>query len=308
MKRLVIVYNSRSSHYKDVEEDVIEPSRHLRGWMVARFEVAQVGVDENAHRLAKILQDDDLVIAAGGDGTASVAINGVMLTHAENVRIGVMGYGNFNDVARSFGNMSFEEIVKSDATEVWPLNCAVNGKHWRYAMCYVTVGMFANACAVFDEPKTRKTLRKGGKRTVYSLFALLGWWFRQHRKTVFLPDFALGDASGDTLDKSNLSDYLAINSLSVAKIMKGEKMITKRKEFLSSMGRLTRFWKMVGFMLKSVFKKVPADVTEYDSLLFEKPAELMLQAEGEYVKLDKVSKIEICKSNRPLRAVMKEKK
>ena len=45
MKRLIIVYNPRSSHFRDVKEQVIEPARHMRGWMVARFEVSKDDVN-----------------------------------------------------------------------------------------------------------------------------------------------------------------------------------------------------------------------------------------------------------------------
>jgi len=306
MKRLIIVYNSRSSHFKNVEEDVIEPARHLRGWMVARFEVAQTSVEDNVCRLAKFLIDDDLVIAAGGDGTATIAVNGVMATQAKNVRIGVLGYGNFNDTARCFGNMKFEEIIEGSAQEVWPLRCMVNGRLWRYAMCYVTVGMFAEACAVFEQPKTRKTLRKGGKRTAYSLISLAKWWLKEH-KQVFLPSFELGDSSGDSIEKPGASDYMAINSPTVAKIMKGCQAYLDKKEFYCTTGVLTRFWKMVGFMLKSVFRKIPTEKTDYDFLAFKQPSNVMIQAEGEFVKLENVSKIEICKTSKPLLAVVRKK-
>ena len=79
--------------------------------MVGKFEVADTDVDDNSHRLAKVFRDDDLVIAAGGDGTATIAINGIMLSDAKNVRIGVLGFGNFNDTARSFGDVKFEDII-----------------------------------------------------------------------------------------------------------------------------------------------------------------------------------------------------
>ncbi|MBR6811091.1 hypothetical protein IKM56_01475 [Candidatus Saccharibacteria bacterium] len=306
MQRIVIVYNPRSSHAKEVEEKVIEPARHLGGYVLAKFEVADAIVDINADRLAKILFDNDLVVVAGGDGTATVAINGIMLSKAKNVRLGVQGFGNFNDLARSLGNMSFDEIIEAKTHEVWPLECVVNGKHWRYGMCYFTIGMFAEACAVFDDPKTRKTLRKGGRKLIFSLFTLAKWWLKQHKRS-FLPSFLLGDASGDFVDKTGASDYMAVNSLTVAKIMKGDRFFTKKKEFLSATGELTRFWPMVSFMLKSIFKRIPGDTSELDVLRFGTPSRVTVQAEGEYAELEDVKKIEIAKSDKPLLVVTRTK-
>ena len=96
MKRLFIVYNPRSSHYAQVKKDIIEKLKGLKGVMIGKFEVAPTNVDDNAKRLAKVLSSGDLVIAAGGDGTANIAVNGIMLSRAQNVKFGVIGYGNFN--------------------------------------------------------------------------------------------------------------------------------------------------------------------------------------------------------------------
>ena len=109
-RRLVIVFNPRSSHYRQVKRDVLSKTTQLEGWMVGKFEVADTDVDDNAKRLAKVLLDDDLVVAAGGDGTANIAINGIMLSKAQRVRIGVLGYGNFNDTARTFGIRSLSKL------------------------------------------------------------------------------------------------------------------------------------------------------------------------------------------------------
>ena len=85
--RLILVLNPRSSQYAAVTREILEPARKLKGWTVGKFELDLGDVDENAVRLAGILQDGDLVVAAGGDGTASVAVNGVMM--AEEGQSGV---------------------------------------------------------------------------------------------------------------------------------------------------------------------------------------------------------------------------
>lgn len=305
MKRLILVYNPRSSHYLHVKEGVIDKLRGLKGWMLGKFEVADTDVDDNAHRLARILMDDDLVIAAGGDGTANIAINGIMLSNRENVRIGVLGYGNFNDTARTFGKLSLEEILTEKAQEVWPLECKINEKHWRYGMCYFTIGMFAEACAVFDHPKTRKALQKGKKRIFFSLSVLVHWWLKQHRKHRFMPEFSLGDKNGDFLPSNKASDYMAINGKSVAKMMRGGNYYLSKEDFLSCTGRMNRFWHLAGMMLRSVFKRIPGKESAYDCLVFRRPSKMMFQAEGEYKMIGDVSKVEIQKSKKPLLAIIK---
>ena len=122
MKRLILVYNPRSSHYVQVKKDVVDRLRGLKGWMIGKYEVADTDVDDNAKRLAKVLENGDLVIAAGGDGTANIAANGIMVSGCDGVRLGVLGYGNFNDMARTFGRPSLDEILNSEAREVWPLD------------------------------------------------------------------------------------------------------------------------------------------------------------------------------------------
>ncbi len=304
MKRLVIIYNPRSSHYGRVQRDVLAPARKLKGWMIGKFEIADTDVDDNAHRLARVFRDDDLVIAAGGDGTATIAINGIMLSSAKNVRIGVLGLGNFNDTARSFGNLKFDEIIKGDAREVWPLECKINRTHWRYGMCYFTIGMFAEACAIFDHPKTRKALQSGRKRTYFSLGLLVRWWLKQHRKQ-WLPRFVLGNSSEEFVECAGASDYMAVNGKTVAKMMRGGKFYLQNESFMSFNGKMSKFWRLFAMMIRSVLKRIPGTESDYDCLVFPKPAKIMMQAEGEYKKLEGVELVEIAKAKKSLLAVMK---
>ncbi len=305
MKRLIVVYNPRSSHFAQVKADVIDKLRDLKGVAVGKFEVADTNVDDNAQRLAKVLSAGDLVIAAGGDGTATIAINGILLSKKANIKFGVVGYGNFNDVARAFGNLKLKDILNGRVEKVYPLECRINGRHWRYGMCYFTMGMFAEACAVFDKPKTRKSLRKGKKTIFYSLFTLIGWWLKNHRRK-FLPEsFQLADSSGDSIECKKVSDYMAVNGRSVAKIMKGADWFKRENDFLSMNGRMTKFFKLVSMMLRAVFKRIPGSESDYDCLMFDEPTSIMIQAEGEYKMVDGVKKIEVQKVGVPLLAVVK---
>ena len=305
MKRLFIVYNPRSSHYEQVKTDIIDRLKGLKGVMVGKFEVEPTNVDDNARRLAKVLTTGDLVIAAGGDGTANIAVNGIMLSKAQNVKFGVIGYGNFNDVARTFGNLKLDDILRGHVKRVYPLECKINGKHWRFGMCYFTLGMFAEACACFDAPKTRKTLRKGARKTVFSLMTLVKWWLKNHRQK-FLPEsFHLGDSSEEFMECKKVSDYMAVNGRTVAKIMKGSDWYLKESGFLSMTGQMTKFHKLVPMMLKSVFKRVPGAESDYDCLIFSEASTVMIQAEGEYKKISGVRTVEISKVNKPLLVVTK---
>ncbi len=307
MKRLLVVYNPRSSHYGRIRKGVIDVLKERKDWTLAKYEIGQMDVDENAVELAKIIQDGDLVIAAGGDGTAAATLNGVMMTKAKDVRFGVLGFGNFNDTARSFGEPKLEEILRREPTEVWPLECRINGKLWRYGMCYVTVGMFAVACGVFDHPKTRHALRKGNKRVTFSIGVLARWWLKCRKMQKFLPEkFELVNSSDEAVEVKGASDYLAVNGLTVAKLMKGGRWFMKPDVFLSKTGRLTRFGGLFGFMSRSVLRKVPGVDSDYDKLVFAEPTEVMVQAEGEYERIADVTTIEIRKSKKPLLAIMRK--
>ena len=307
MKRLLLVYNPRSSHFWKVDRDVITKARSLRGFMVGKYEIKDTDVDDNAEKLSRLIMDGDIVVAAGGDGTATIAMNGVMLAAKDNVRLGVMGYGNFNDFASACGNLGFDEIMATEAKEAWPLECRVDEKHWRYAMCYFTAGMFAESCAVFDKPKVRKKMQKKHARKGFcgSICSLAGWWFR-NKKKCFLPEsFELIGSAEEGVECKGCSDYLAINNKRIAKVMKGGNFLDKKDAFLSHTGNMRGVFALFCFMVRSMFKEVPGFESEYDMLSFNEPADVMLQGEGEYKKFEQIRKIEIKKAERPVLLIQK---
>ena len=80
MERLILVLNPKSSKAKLIDDEILKPVRKFKGFLIGKFEVKPTNVDENAEKLAEILQDGDLVVACGGDATASVGLNGCLLS------------------------------------------------------------------------------------------------------------------------------------------------------------------------------------------------------------------------------------
>lgn len=297
MRRLFVVYNTASSHAAAIKGEVLEQLRGLPGWIVGKFQIKAPTVDENVRELVKLLDDGDLVIAAGGDGTAAVAANAVMVS-GKDATLAVLGYGNRNDMAGMLGMRSVKEIVKKfeqgEVGEIYPLEVLVNGEHWRYAPCYVTVGLLAEATELMDDEKVRKKLNTGKRGTLYSLMMAVKWYLK-NKKRKFLP--AEMRVNGKAVEQG-ATDYLAVNGPTLAGIMKGGEWYREAEGFGSTVERLGKFWKMVGFGLKSVFSRVPLAETRRDVIEFLKPAEVEIQAEGEYQRLAGVEKIEVKKGEK----------
>lgn len=306
-RRVILVYNPRSSKAIFAKESVMGPLREIPGIMFGKYEVKPTDVDDNADALAKILTDGDIVIAAGGDGTATIGLNGCLLSK-KAVRFTAVPFGNFNDMART--------IKRASGKELYPLEAKIDGKHYRYAACYFTIGMFAESTEIFDAEKTRKKLRKGNKGIFFSIRTLIKWYFRNKRE-MFIPPFKYSstvktyDSNGvfqvrvktmNEDESKGISDYLAVNGVSVARMMKGgKKYFESKSDFLSTTGKLNKFFKLVPFMAKSILFRVPSDITTEDVITFPDYGDVEIQAEGEYKRLEHVGKIVISKAEKPIK-------
>ncbi len=293
LKKMLVIYNPWSSRHAAVEAEVFAELRNLRGWMVGKYAVKPTSFEENVANIEKLVDDGDLVIAAGGDGTTAMMINGVMRS-GKNVTVGVLGYGNFNDVAGMLGEGSFTELMDDYAAgrinEMYPLEVKVNEKIWRYAAGYFTMGLLAEATKLMETKKMRKRLDEGKRGDFGSLVAAV-WWYLKNKRRVRL---SAGKWNGAAMQKKT-TDYLAVNSGTLARIMKSEAVWSDVKEFNSGMYRLGGFWRMVRFGLTSVFRKVPLSRTTGDVIEFDAPSTVEMQTEGECEKLENIWKIEVGK-------------
>lgn len=300
MKRILVVYNSRSSRFKDVRKEVLDVLAVKDGVMVGKYEVVNTDVDDNAKKFAKVIQDGDLVLAVGGDATAVIAANGILISE-KKATLSVLPYGNFNDLARTLGTKKIDDVFGATKKKMWPLEILVDDKHFRFATCYVTLGMTAEAVELFDDEKVRKKLQRGSKSSWRSYLQLAGWYFRNRKKKIFIPEFKL---NGVLMDK-RVSDYAALNGRSMARVMKGGDWFLRSRVFWSETGKLTNFWNLFVLMIKSILVRTPGKETSGDIIEFVEPATVELQAEGEYRVLKQVKKIEIRKAEKCLRVVQK---
>ena len=301
MRRLLIVYNPRSSRATDVKNEVLAPARELTGFMVGKYEIEKTDVDQNAAKFAKILKDGDMVLAAGGDATAVIAVNAI-LKSGKDVELAVLPYGNFNDLARTLGTKKISTVFKKEnkAKKLYPLEIFVDGKFIRYATCYVTMGMTAEAVKLYDEAKMRKVLKKSIGRYVGSYTHLMGWYFRNRHKKCFLPEFKLNGIK----QHKKTSDYAAVNGRSMARVMKGGEDWMDAKVFRSETDRLTNFWRLFKLMAKSIFVQIPGSSTKGDVLEFIEPGRVEIQAEGESLAFENMKKIEIRKADKWVKVIV----
>ena len=109
MKRLLVVYNPRSSRFSDVENEVLSKVRTLKGYIICKYEVKPTSIEQNISNLAKIIQDDDLIISAGGDATGVISANAIMKSN-KSATLSALPYGNFNDLAKTLRTKKFEDL------------------------------------------------------------------------------------------------------------------------------------------------------------------------------------------------------
>ncbi|MBR0242713.1 acylglycerol kinase family protein [Candidatus Saccharibacteria bacterium] len=301
MQRLLLIYNPHSSNYRRVRDEVIFRVMKLNGYMIGKFAIEKIPFEENVKNLKKVLRSGDIAIAAGGDATAAVTANAI-LESKKDVTLGVLPYGNFNDLARTLGTMKYDDdFLKQKVKKLYPLDIIVDGKHWRYATCYVTAGMTAEAVEVFDEPKFRRYMQKGHKSSWRSYLKLAEWYFKNRRKKVFLPPFTLNGKP----TKNGVSDYCALSGKSMCRVMKGGDDYLKPKVFRSENCRLINFWRLSKLMMISMFKRTPGTETKEDLLEFLAPATVELQAEGEYKTFQNVKTILVKKPGQYIKVIHK---
>lgn len=302
MPRLVLVYNPNSTNFARVKKEILSRKNELfAGYDLKEYAIEQIGFQQNVQNLQRELRDDDVCLSLGGDATAAITANAI-LTSGKDVILSVLPYGNFNDLARTLGTMKLEAVdLRAKPVNLYPLEIYVDGQFWRFATCYVTVGMTAEAVELFDEPKFRKYMQKGHKSSWRSYVALAKWYFKNRKQKTFLPEFTINGH----LSQKSASDYAAVNGKSMCRVMRGGEDYKKLKIFRSANIKTVSFPKLFMLMARSMFVRVPGKETIGDLLEFKELATVELQAEGEYQVFENVQKIEVKKGKKCLKVITK---
>ena len=328
MQRILVVYNPRSSRFADVKVDVLSHLNELKGYLIGKYEVAPTDLNDNIAKFSKILKDGDLVISAGGDATGIIASNAI-LNSGKDATLAVLPYGNFNDLSRTLRTKTLNDVLHGRVTTLkgdpqncsqfwgkkasagpaqdkgiryfYPLEIHVDGKFFRYATCYVTIGMTAESVQIYNSPKMRAKLKSKFGRKISSYTDLASWYFKHRKKHTFIPEFKLNG----TLMSTKVTDYAAVNGRSMARVMKGGEDYHDSKFFRSETDKLASFYRLMKLMLKSIFSRIPGSPTSGDALEFTNPATVTMQAEGESVKFENIKKITIRKSKKCLKVIEK---
>lgn len=298
MQRLIIIYNPRSSRFSDVNKEVLDKTRELKGYLIGKYEVEKTNLDDNIVKFSKLIKDGDIIVAAGGDATGIIASNGI-LKSGKDATLAVLPYGNFNDLSRTLRTSKFEDVLKAKTGKLYPLEIYVDGKLFRYATCYTTIGMTAEAVKLYNKPVMRRKLKKIFGRYVSSYTELIGWYFKNRHKKQFIPEFKLNGV----LKHKKTSDYAALNGRSMARVMKGGEDFKNPKIFRSETDRLTNFWRLFKLMAKSILFRTPGSETKGDVIEFLNPATVEIQTEGEWKKFEDIKKIEIRKGAKCLKVI-----
>jgi hypothetical protein len=278
---VILVCNRKSTGYKRVEKEVVTPLREFvlqqKGITFLRFDVESPTLEENAKRLANLIGDGDVVLVAGGDGTAGIGVNGIMQS-GRDAKFYVIPYGNFNDI--------IQILRLNSGKKVYPIEALVDGKHFRYALAYFTVGMMAESTKIFDDEKIRRKLRKSKFNLIFSLKTLLMWFFVNRKKDYI------------TIDGQKYSDILVVNGKNVARLMKGGDYYLG-ENFLYTEQRLNNLFAMVFFMLQAMFSGIPGRKLKEKTIHFEEKQRIFIQSEGEYKDLV-VQEISFLKSDKTI--------
>lgn len=156
----VVVIHSPSSTRAEYYKNVVQPQiKNLPN--VIDIAVNNTPLDQTIISIAKRLRPNDIVIAAGGDGTSNAVLNACMKAGSTQ-RFAVLPLGRGNDAAFTLTGRSLNiaRILSAPHFDFHPMEIIVNGKHRYLALQHIALGWAAAASQVMDQNSRRRNVTK----------------------------------------------------------------------------------------------------------------------------------------------------
>lgn len=293
-ERLIIVHNPNSSRAKKVASEVFNTLDNTSTRYTA-FETKSPNAEDNIADMSNFLEDGDTVVVAASDGTAMQAGNAILRSEHTNSKIGLLPYGNFNDLARVYG-LSPNALTNHDSlgtTNLYPLVITANETYCRDALAYATAGWTARAAREFSEHDSRESIvgTPDAIKLTRSLWQLAINYFA-HRNE-YLPPF---HTSRSEIVKQSVTDIVAVNNPMMGTIIRSDMPYSSIANIFGYTELdVSSFTKNIPFGLKAVSGHTPLDATEKIALNFTEPSTLHVQSEGEAFTTTETSTLTIAK-------------
>lgn len=311
--RLILVINPRSSGFAKVHEKII---RHVNELNIPKnnqitYEIEPTSPLENAEKIAKILKSGDVILVAGGDGTAHIATNAIVFSEKENIKIKYAGFGNFNDYAHSFSKNNHKACVdaiqhEKCVAQFKPLKIYVNDKFYRLAPLYMTIGLTAEIAEIFEHPKVRGALKKTpgrNSRLFFSLLAATRFYFKNRKECPMKISSIRLDEEDFTKNPENITDLVFMNGPRMARIMRSRFNKSHPESFGFVALNSGKFIRNIPFLIRGLLGFIPLKRTKNVEIIFKKAKQIHIQIEGETATLEDTISIKVLQSNQIIKVL-----
>ena len=250
--------------------------------------------------IGKSLADGDLVVAAGGDGVANVALDAAMMS-GHDTTFAVVPLGNVNDFASSiYGRVRDPaRILHGTTLDFYPLDLSINGEHKLFASQYISFGATTVLVDWLNSPAVRAARKKyRGNVARLMLFGArnIGKISRAIA-AMKLPD-RVDNSFGFFLGRTG--KYFKLRA-SRELHHKPDKLIFHRDNFRGKVvldAQKLTMWLLAG---------IPGKVSTCEKIELSAPCDMICQVGGDNVPLENVREIACRRAKKPLKILVPTK-